>query len=260
MKKIGVTVAFEVQKMISAKTTMIYMGIYLISFLMSAVFFRLYGSEYTVLTVGNAQSFPLQHLQSSFLLTGVFMAIYVAQISVQERSMGTIKITLLRPVSRFEYFISKVISIYLFSLLLTLMMIVLGYGIGLVVLGWGDQMVFQSLSSGGIEGVLITLLCGLVFSIAYFAFGMIALLVSMFSNKLLESAIVMGILLLVGQYLEIFPSIKKFAVFHQMLFLHMDIIDKPFADNLISFLVLFVYIAVCGIIGFLLFEKKDLYV
>lgn len=239
---------------------MIYAVIYLISFIISAVFFKLYGSEYTVLTVGNAQSFPIQHLQASFLFTGVFLAIYAAQIIVEERSRGTIKLLLLRPVSRTAYYISRVVSIFLFSVLLTLMMIILSYAVGLLFLGWGDQMIWGSLTSSGIHGVLLTLLCGLAFAFSYFAFGIIAMAVSMFTSKLMESAIIMAILLMAGQYFELFPSIKQFAVFHQMLFFHIDIFEKSFAYNAVNILVLATYYVIFGIIGYLAFRKKDLYV
>jgi len=260
MKKIGSIVAFETKRMLLSKTTAIYAGLYLINFIISAIFFKLYGSEYTVLTVGNAQSFPVWHLQASFLYTGIFLAIYVAQIIVQERNRGTIKLLLLRPVSRPTYYISRVVSIFLFSVLLTLMMIVLSYVVGLLFFGWGEQMIWGSLTSSGIQGVLLTLLCGLAFAFSYFAFGMVAMLVSMFTSKLLESAIIMGILLMAGQYFELLSSIKQFAVFHQMLFFHMDIFEKPFAYNVTSILVLTAYCVVCGIIGYLAFRKKDLYV
>jgi|GEM_PF-3564415 len=260
MKKIGSIVEFEVKRMLLSKTTAIYTIIYFVSFIISVIFFKLYGNDGSVLTIGNAQSFPIQHLQASFLFTGIFMAVYVAQIVVEERSDGTIKVLLLRPVSRLAYYISKVLAIFLFSILLTLIMIALSYIVGMLFFGWGDQMVFNSFTSSGMQGVLITLLCGLAFAFTYFTFGLIAMVISMFTNKLLESVIIMGVLLMVGQYFEILPSIKQFTVFHQMLFFHIDIFEKPFAYNITSFLVLSIYCVVFGMVGFSVFRRKDLYV
>ncbi len=261
MKKVGSLVGFEVKRMLLSKTTAIYAGIYLISFIISAIFFRMTGSDdLTILTIGNAQSFPTQHLQASFLFTGIFMAIYVRQIITQERTQGTVKLSLTRAVSRLEYFISRAVSVFLFSVFITLLMIVLSYVFGMLFFGWGDEMVFFSLSSGGLQGIFITLLSGLAFAFSYFAFGMIAMVISMYSNRVSENAMIMGILLIVGQYSEVLPSVKQFSIFHQMLFFHINIFEKPFDYNVISFFVLLAYCLIFGIIGYRVFRKKDLYV
>ncbi|ASA20031.1 ABC transporter permease subunit [Paenibacillus donghaensis] len=260
MKKAGSLIGFEVKRMLLSKTTATYTGIYFISFNISAIFFRMMGSDGSVLTIGNAQSFPIQHLQASFLFTGIFVAIYVGQIITQERTQGTIKLPLTRSISRLEYFMSRVVSIFFFSVFITLLMIVLSYMVGMLFFGWGDNMVFFSLTSGGLQGILITLLSGLAFAFSYFAFGMIAMVISMFTSRISVNATIMGILLMVGQYFEVLPSVKQFAVFHQMLFFHIDIFEKPFDYNVISFLVLVVYCVICSIIGYRIFRKKDLYV
>lgn len=260
MKNIGYLAVFELTKMLRSKSILIYAMLYFMNYIISAIFFRLYGSEGTVLTVGNAQSFPIQHLQASYLYTGVFIAIYVAQIVTAERTQGTIKLILLRTVSRTEYFISRIISILFFSLFITLMMIILSYIVGMIFFGWGNEMVFHSLTAAGLNGIAITLLSGLAFSFVYFVFGLIALVVSMFTSKLLESAIIMGVVLMAGQCFELFLKIKKFSIFHQMYFFSSDILEKSFSYNTMNLAILSVYLLFFGIFGYLIFRRKDLYV
>lgn len=157
------------------------------------------GNNGSVLTLGNAQTFPIQHLQASFLFTGTFLAIYIGQMISQDRSQGTIKLILTRSVSRLEYYMGKVLAVWLLSLWLTLLMIALGYVIGLLFFGWGDSLVFFSVQSGGWEGFAVTMLTGLAFAFSYFAFGMIAIVVAMLADKVLETAVLLGILLMAGQ-------------------------------------------------------------
>lgn len=260
MRRIGVLVQFEIKKMLFSQSTAIYTGIYLINFIISAIFFNIMGSDGTVLTAGNAQSFPIQHLQASFLFTGIFVAIYVGQIISQERAQGTLKLILTRATSRLEYFISKVVSIFLFSVFITLLMIALGYGVGMLFFGWGDTLSFFSVTTSGLPGVGLTLLSGLAFAFSYFAFGMIAMVMSMLSSQFLINTTMIGITLMMGQYFELLPSIKQYTIFHQMLFFHISIFEQPFAYNLLSFFILLAYCAICVLLGYQLLRKKDLYV
>jgi ABC-type transport system involved in multi-copper enzyme maturation permease subunit len=260
MRKIAALVEVELKRMLIAKSTYIYAVIYFASYIISAVYFKLYGTEGSVLKVGNTQSFPIQHLQTSYLTTGIFLAIYVAYIIIQERTKGTIKLVLLRSISRMEYYMSKIISIFLFSVLLTLMMIILSYIVGMLFFGWGTEMVFGSLTASGLKGVLWTLFCGLAFSFAYFAFGLLVMVVSMFVNQIMGSVVIMGGVLIFGEYAEIFPAIKQFIIFHQMIFFHADIFEKSASYNLISAFVIGGYCLAFSVLGYLVFRKKDLIV
>lgn len=260
MRKINKLVIFEVKRMIASKLTLVYSVIYLISFIISALFFKSLGSEGSVLTVGNAQSFPIQHLQASFFFTGIFVAIYVSRISSQNRTNGVIKIPLTRSVSRKEYFVSRVCSIFLFCLFITFIMIILSYIVGMFYFGWGDQLVFHSFIANGLIGILVTFLSGAVFAFAYFGFGLIGLVISMYYDRIIESATIMGIFLMVGQYFELLPKIRQFTIFHQMLFFHMDIFNKPLLYNVKSFLIIVVYCVIFSYVGYKIFQKKDLFV
>lgn len=260
MRKISALMGFEIKRMFLSKSMAVYAGIYFINYLLSAVFFNLYGSEGTVLSVPNAQSFPIQHLQASYLFTGIFVAVYVSQISVQERSEGTVKLILLRSVSRLTYFFTRILSIFFFCVVITLLMIGLSYIVGLLFFGWGDQLIFHSLSSQGAAGVGLTLMSGAAFAFAYFIFALIVFVVSLFCDRLLESVIISGVLLIIGEYLQLVSSIKQYTIFHQMYFFCVDIFEQSSAYVLTNLLILLGYGVLFGLAGYVLFRRKDLYV
>jgi ABC-type transport system involved in multi-copper enzyme maturation permease subunit len=260
MSNVKSLVSFEVKRFLTAKSTFVYASIYLVNYIISAIFYKLYGSELTVLTAGNGQSFPIQHLQGSYLFSGVFIAIYVGHIIVQERTTGTIKLQLLQPVSRNEYFFSKVLSIFVFSIFLSFLMIILGYVVGTFFFGWGDQLVIASLTYSGLSGVFITLKSGLALALPYFVFGLMALVVAMISNYLLESTIIMGVFLMAGQYLELIPVINRWSLIRQMYFFCLDILTKPSAYIMMSLFSLICYALLFGVVSYFIFKKKDLFV
>lgn len=260
MKNILTIVLFETKQLVLSKMILSFSIIYLINYVISAVFFKISGSELTTLTAGNAQSFPIQHLQFSFFFTGTFLAIYASKISSQDRSEGLIKMTLTRSVSRLEYFISRVLAILLFCLFITFVMISLSYLVGMIFLGWGNELVFHSIEVSGISGVFITFICGLAFAFSYFGFGLFALIVSLFFNRVAETTVLMAIVLMAGEYLELLPNIQQFVLFHQMVFFHIDIFHKSLLYNLFSVIILLLYCLVFSVVGYLIFRKKDLYV
>lgn len=260
MKNIYDLTVFEMKKMLRAKSTIIYAAFFFINYIISVIFFKLYGNEGSVLTVGNAQSFPIQHLPSSYLFAGIFIAVYVAQIVTQECSRGTIKLILLRSVSRLEYYASRITSIFLFSVFLVLMMLALSYITGWIFFGWGDKMVFNTINASGIHGILITLKSGFAYAFVYFIFGLIALVVSIFTRRLLESVIIMGGMLMAGQYFELLPDIKQFAIFHHIYFFGSDLLEKNLRQNIGSVAILCVYLLFFAVSGYFIFRKKDLFV
>lgn len=196
--------SFEGRRMLTSKSTLIYVIIYLTSYIILVIFFQLYGSDGSVLTEASAQSFPIQHLQAGTLFTGTFIAIYVAQITRQERTQGTIRLILLRPVSRLQYYISRILSIAFFSILLTLIQITVGYWYlcrdAVLWLAWNSclwQYGGKRADWGG-----ITFLSGLAFAFAYFAFGMLMMLLFGFLPRLIDCAaagiVILGYCLICG--------------------------------------------------------------
>lgn len=252
--------SFEIKRLLTSKLLWIHTFSFGVMFVISAIFFKLYGVEGSVLTNANAQSFPIQHLQASITFMAIFVAIYVGDITVQDRLNGTIKLTLLRSVSRLQYFLSRVVCTFIFCILLTLGMIVTGYLVGIAFFGWGDYLEFYGVISSGLQGVGLTLLAGLAFAFAYFIFGLLSLIISLYFERVATLAIVAGASTIIGQYVILLPTIKHYAIFQQLLFFHTDWFNTSFRQNLMNSTILFVYMILCIAIGYFLFKKKDLFV
>lgn len=67
-----------------------------------------------------------------FFLNTIFTALVAADSVAGEFTWGTIKLLLIRPWSRSKILLSKYISMVLFSLFSTLLLIVFGYGSALI--------------------------------------------------------------------------------------------------------------------------------
>lgn len=259
MKNIWALTSFEFKRTLTSKMPLVYTLIYAAMYVLTGVIFKVYGAGKTVVA-GYGQSFPVEMLQAGITFTAVFIAIYVGEILIQERNNGTIKFVLLRSVSRFQYYISRIISIFLFSLLLTTIIILIGYVVGLLFFDWGDTFVFYSVTTSGWQGIRVTVLAGLAFAFAYFIFGLIALLVSQFIQRIATLAMLMGLSTLVGQYIVIYDQIKQYVIYEHLLFFHINLFEKSISYSVTSFGVLVGYLIVLGTAGYFLFKKQDLYV
>jgi ABC-2 type transport system permease protein len=258
MRNILTLWGFETKNMLTSKISFLYAAIYGICFLISAYFYSVYGSEASVLVTSNGQSFAIQHLQASFLFTGVFVAIYASSLILQERTNGTIKNILTRPITRGEFFVSRALSLTVFVVFISFMMIVIGYIVGTVCFGWGHYMEFANLRYQPIEGIFQTLKAALAFSYAYIGYGMMALVVSMLMDQMTTSVTVMTLLIMVGQYSEVLPNLKAGVIMHQMLFYHIDLFQESQSVMLWNGFVIGVYILVFFILGLVTFRKQNL--
>ena len=260
MNNILAITSFEIKRLFKSRLLWVFTCFFAAMYVISAIFFNLYGSEGSVLTNASAQSFPIQHLQASLTFTAIFVAIYVGDITVQDRMNGTIKLTLLRSLSRLQYFISRVLCTFIFSIVMTLIMIVAGYIVGLAFFGWGEYFEFFGMFSSGLHGVGITLLAGFAFALAYFIFGLLILVVSLYFERVATLAMVAGASTLIGQYVILLPTIKHYAIFQQLLFFHIDWFNTSLSQNLMNSTILFIYMILCIAMGYFQFKKKDLFV
>lgn len=258
MTNFSTLMSFEIKKLFTSKLLWIYTGFILSMELITAIFYIVDGPDMTVITTANAQSMPLQMLQASLTFTALFIALYVGEVYVQDRNNGTIKLILLRSVSRFQYFITRLVSILIFSLVLTSITILAGYLIAMALFGWGESFEFYGIITSGWSGVLYTLLGGLAFAFAYFAFGVIALVISLYVERVAMLALIMAGSTLIGQYILLFPTIKQYVIFQQLLFFHIDWFTQPLSYSLVNLVIILFYVLVFGTVGCILFNRLDL--
>jgi ABC-2 type transport system permease protein len=213
----------------------------------------------TVIETANAQSLPIVLKYSTAQFFSIFMAIYIADIITDEYKTGSLKLSMIRPISRATLLNSKVVVIFAFTVILTLFFILSTYAIGIVSFGWGNSTVYNGITYSTIDGVLLTVKVFAVSILPLIAFGMITTFIAVSSNSMTTTiAISIGITML-GQYLNALPSIKVFSVVNQMLFFsdYFVKINNP-SEMMLSVIVNLVYIVIFYLLAVTTFKKKDI--
>lgn len=155
---------------------------------------------------GSGQTFPLTLFNgvASFVLP-VLVIILVSSLITDEYADGSLKLPLLRQVSRSKLLLGKAGALAVTLLILLLFLLVLGYGLGIGFLGWDDQFLLKGtvLSSG--QGIALIFLTYGLSILSLLSFGMVILLFAvLISNSGSVVGIGTGILfasLLVGEAL-----------------------------------------------------------
>lgn len=213
----------------------------------------------TVIETANAQSLPIALRYSTAQFFSIFLAIYIADIITDEYKTGSLKLSLLRPVSRTSLLRAKIAAIFVFTVVLTLFFILSCYAIGMMSFGWGNYTEFKGATYSTVGGLLLTAKAYAVSILPLMAFGMMNVFISIVSSQMTTAiAVSIGISML-GPYLSAFPSIKVFSVIHQMYFFsdYFVLFDPP-DDRMLSIGVNMAYIVVFYALSQAAFNKKDI--
>ncbi|MGM0640290.1 MAG: ABC transporter permease [Thermotogota bacterium] len=160
----------------------------------------------------NAQSFPIMMYMQVFsgFFPMFFILLFAGLISDEVRD-GTLKLTLVRPIKRFEFINAKIITSFIAILYINLLVMFSAYLAGMFFWGWGDNFSFQSQFLVDYGPFLSTLVYFLLNTVGYSIF---ALIIILFSNILKNSGFVfggaMGIWIGMMLVTQLKPSIKEF--------------------------------------------------
>jgi ABC-2 type transport system permease protein len=206
----------------------------------------------------NGQSFPLHMLNSMAQMVIIFMAILLADIISDEYKNGTLKLSLLRPVSRVELLNSKIAALIVSMIVLVFVMLIGNYIVGTAFFGWGDKTIVNGVDFATGTGILITLKSYLISLLPYLGFGMI---IVFFSVLLTSMGATIGIslgLMLVLAILESIKQVNNYSILHQT-GLYMNFIqDFKWENIFIGLANIAVYIVVFYIGSVMVLKKKDI--
>ncbi|MDO7907194.1 DUF2705 family protein [Paenibacillus sp. JX-17] len=196
-----------------------------------------------------------------FMLNSIFAVIIAADSVAGEFSWGTIKLLLIRPWSRSKILISKYIAVILFSLLTTVVLLVL-------------SLLFSSLFLGGQEGsaplsgnVSDGTYVALTFLYNYVDLFVILALAFMLSSVFRSSALAIGLSIFIIFTSSIFAAIfspERFSWAKYILFNNMDLtrfigtdVDANGLTLGFSAAVMAVYYIIFLVVGWLIFNRRD---
>jgi ABC-type transport system involved in multi-copper enzyme maturation permease subunit len=160
----------------------------------------------------NAQSFPMMmYIQVFSGFFPVFFIFLFAGLISDEVRDGTLKLTLVRPIKRFELINAKIITSIAGILFLNLLVMFSAYLAGLFFWGWGDFFAFESRLLVDYGPFISTLVFFFLNTIGYSIF---ALIIIFFSNILKNSGFVfggaMGVWVGMMLVMQLKPTMKEF--------------------------------------------------
>lgn len=201
------------------------------------------------------------------ILAGLFTIIIAGGIVANEFSWGTVKLLLIRPISRSKILLSKYITILLFNSIFLLVLFCYSFLLGVILFGMPENSYpYLDYKNGSVVEVSM-----LFFTIKYFVFKsipifMLATMAFMISTVFRNSSLAIGVslfLMFVGNTVTNILA-NWFEWSKYLLFANTDLtryIDGvPLIEGMtlsFSVLILIIYYLVFMSISFLLFQKRD---
>ncbi|WFA06181.1 ABC transporter permease [Bacillus sp. HSf4] len=201
-------------------------------------------------------------------LTGLFVITVAAGIVANEFSWGTVKLLVIRPISRFKILLAKYITVLLFGLALLVILYASAGITGLALFGAGDgSQVHLAYVDGSVEEKNLLLHLGVGYLMKSISLLMMATMAFMISAVFRNSSLAVGIsifLLAVGGTATNLLSLK-FDWVKYILFANTDLSQyfdrEPLVSGMtlgFSVTVLAVYYIIFQVLAFGVFTKRDI--
>ncbi|WP_412733843.1 ABC transporter permease subunit [Heyndrickxia acidicola] len=199
--------------------------------------------------------------------TGLFTIIVAAGIVASEFNWGTIKLLLIRPVSRFRILLSKYITVILFGLLLLAVLFVFSGIIGAILFGGGTASnTHLAYVNGHVEEQNIILFLIKTYLLKSIDIVMLATMAFMISAVFRNSSLAIGIsifLLFMGTTVTVAIA-QKYDWAKYILFANTDLTQyfdgNPIISGMtmgFSIVMLIIYFVVFHLLAFGIFTKRD---
>ncbi|MBN8191077.1 ABC transporter permease [Bacillus sp. NTK074B] len=201
------------------------------------------------------------------LVVGLFAIIVAAGIVASEFSWGTIKLLLIRPISRTKILLSKYLTVILYGISLLLVLFVVSLLLGIILFGGTDQATHLAFVDGkvveqSIVGYLIK-----TYLLKTIDVVMMATMAFMISAVFRSSSLAIGIslfLLFVGGNATNLLALKfdwaKYSLFANTDLTQYTGFTPPLVDSMtmgFSITMLIIYFLIFQLLAFIVFNKRD---
>lgn len=248
----------EIYKLFARKTLYVFIGI-----IFMIVVFNIIGTlvtNNTALGRSFGENFPITLFETAAsIIMPVFIIVTVSTLVADEFAEGTLKLTLLRKVGRSKLLFGKVCALGTVITGLLLILLLLGYGLGTALFGWGGEFLIKGKHLTSSQGVVLTLLTYVLAIIPYLSFGMLILFISLLTkNGGTTTAIGTGILFF-SLFLEIvFPDLSTYLISNYFNTYRIIIDDNGTRAVILGFLIIFGYGIVLYVLNLKIFNGQDL--
>ncbi|MCA1064385.1 ABC transporter permease subunit (plasmid) [Rossellomorea sp. AcN35-11] len=202
-------------------------------------------------------------------LIGLFSIIVAASIVASEFSWGTIKLLMIRPISRTKILLSKYITVMLFGTSLLLLLFVVSFLVGIVLFGGVKESAHLAYVNGEVIEQNIVLYLVETYLLKTIDVVMMATMAFMISTVFRNSSLAIGVslfLLFMGGNLTTLLAMK-FDWAKYSLFANTDLTQytggfaRPIVDGMtmgFSVAMIFIYFIVFHALTFVVFNKRDI--
>jgi ABC-2 type transport system permease protein len=198
---------------------------------------------------------------------GLFAIIVAAGIVASEFSWGTIKLLLIRPISRTKILLSKYLTVLLFGASMLVILFIFSVLLGLILFGVGDQSPHLTYVSGEVQEQSIVVYLIKTYLLKTIDVLMMATMAFMISAVFRSSSLAIGIslfLLFMGANATALVAMK-FDWAKYSLFANTDLTQytgemQPLVEGMtmsFSIIMLLIYFAIFLFLAFFVFNKRD---
>ena len=208
------------------------------------------------------------NFNSNFVdVIGVFIIIVAAGIVASEFTWGTIKLLLIRPISRTKILLSKYLTVLLYGITLLLILFALSTIAGAILFGSGDGQQHLVYVDGAVEEQNMVLYLIKTYLLKTISIIMMATMAFMISAVFRNSSLAIGIslfLLFMGGTATSFIAMKydwaKYSLFANTELTMYTGAMPPLVDGMtlgFSVTMLIIYFVIFNILAFVVFNKRD---
>lgn len=207
----------------------------------------------------SGQSFPLMLLGNFSYFIVIFTSVFISDQWIDEYRSGTLKLTLLRSVSRISLFNAKLIAFCVCSAALIGFILASAYVTGTIAFGWGEAAVIHGTKYAPLAGIFLNLKAAAMSLFPVIGLGMLVSFLAIWTDHIgITIGGTMG-LVMASQILETAKDFKTFSIFYLMRSFYQDGIGGWLQDPFLKHAaIIAAYVIVFYIGGFFLFRRKDL--
>ena len=203
----------------------------------------------------------------------LFIVIFIANVFTEDYSAGTLKLSIIRPVTRLELLLGKFFAIAVLTLSINMFILISAYVIGTITGGWGSCFVIPSflLESAGyssqgeitvatITGILMTISSVILETFVQLGFAAVILLLALCINSIVGvigiGLFIYAIFLVAMQILAKHNPIYLISSTYDICLLPLGILEIN--SVIIKLITAVAYLAVFLLASCTLFKKKEL--
>jgi ABC-2 type transport system permease protein len=249
----------ELYKLFRTKKLYVFAAIILVVLILNLYNYQPGGSEMTVWTFYYGQSFPMAAINILTQFIVIFIPIFIGDSITSEYRHGTMKLTMLRPITRSQLLKAKIASLFVFISIMVLFFIIASYAIGTYFLGWGSGTEYAGQLYTPIQGLLLTLEANALLILPFMAYGLFVTSIAVLSGNMSLTIISSMVIMTIWLNLNVFEAIAPYSLAYYIAYFHENFVHTlNLRPALQSTGIIAIYLTVFSAFSFYKFKNKEI--